>query len=71
MGAGSSPEGLSATPRMTGQNGELAKTHATGQGPVALMYHAIATGKEVPADHPKVESRELDILHDMRGSLRM
>ncbi|XP_067945258.1 uncharacterized protein [Watersipora subatra] len=51
LSAGGSPDGLPAPPRKTGPKGKLAKTQATGQGPVAIMYRAIATGEEVPAEH--------------------
>ncbi|XP_067945113.1 uncharacterized protein [Watersipora subatra] len=71
LDAGGSPEGLSALLGVTGPKGKLARTQATGQGPVAIMYRAIATGEEVPAEHLEVGSRELDILHHMRGSLRI
>ena len=47
LGAGGSPEGLSVPPGVTGLKGELARTQATGQGTVAIMYHAITTREEV------------------------
>ncbi|XP_067945573.1 uncharacterized protein [Watersipora subatra] len=71
LGAGSSSEGLSAMPGVTGPKGKLARTQATGQRPVAIMYYTIATEEKVPAEHLEVGSRELDILHHMRGSLRI
>ncbi|XP_067930889.1 uncharacterized protein [Watersipora subatra] len=50
LGARCFPEGLSAPPGVTGPKGELAKTQATGQESLAIMYPAIATGEQVPAE---------------------
>ena len=49
------------------QKGKSAKLQAIRQGPVAIMYQAIATGNEVPAEHLEVGSRELAVLNRMRG----
>ncbi|XP_067937269.1 uncharacterized protein [Watersipora subatra] len=71
LGARGSSERLPATPGITGPKGELAKTQANRQGPVAIMYCSMATGEEVPVEHLEVRCRELDILHHTQGSLRI
>ena len=69
LSAGGTRERLLASPKKSRQKGELARLQSTRQGPVAILYWAIATGKEGSAEHLEVGSKELAILYHMQGSL--